>query len=135
MRKYINSLLVAAVLCLFSTPLQAQSEQRQVYYAFEPDITTNFVKLDDARHLGYVRVSVQAVVGSVNDLQLVEHHAPLLRDAFIEIFGEAQEGKVRSLTGRDEIRRDCLSRAQELMERETGREVIEDIIFTSYLYQ
>lgn len=135
MRKYADGILVAAVLWLFSAPVQAQSEQRQVYFAFEPDITTNFVKLDETRHLGYVRVSIQAVVGSVNDLQLLEHHAPLLRDAFIEIFGEAQEGKVRSLTGRDEIRRDCLTKAQELMEQETGREVIKDIIFTNYLYQ
>ncbi|RUO26775.1 flagellar basal body-associated protein FliL [Aliidiomarina minuta] len=135
MRKYVKGALITVMLWILTASVHAQSEQRQVYFAFEPDITTNFVKLDDTRHLGYVRISVQAVVGSVNDLQLLEHHAPLLRDAFIEIFGEAQEGKVRSLTGRDEIRRDCLSRAQELMEQETGREVIENLIFTNYLYQ
>lgn len=116
-------------------PAQGQETQRQAYFAFDPDITTNFVKVGDSRRLGYLRVSVEAVTRSVEDLSLVEHHAPLLRDAFIQIFGQAQEGKVRSLTGREELRQECLERAQELLSRETGREVVKDIIFTTYLYQ
>lgn len=112
-----------------------EAPSRQMYFPFTPDITTNFVKLDEGRHLGYVRVGIEAVVDNPSDLDLVEHHAPLLRDAFIEIFGRAQEGKVRSLTGRQELRQECLERAQALLERETGRTVLRDLIFTTYLYQ
>lgn len=108
---------------------------QQMYFPFEPDITTNFIKLDESRHLGFVRVGIEAVVSDSSDLSLVEHHAPLLRDAFIEIFGRTQEGKVRSLTGRQELRQECLEKAQALLERESGRAVIHDLIFTSYLYQ
>lgn len=116
-------------------PVHGQEAPRQAYFAFDPDITTNFVKVGDTRRLGYLRVSIEAATRSVDDLSLIEHHAPLLRDAFIQIFGQAQEGKVRSLTGREELRKECLERAQELLSRETGREVIKDIIFTTYLYQ
>lgn len=112
-----------------------ENPTRQMYFPFEPDITTNFIKLDESRHLGFVRVGIEAVVDEQADLSLVEHHAPLLRDAFLEIFGSAQEGKVRSLQGRQELRQACLQKAQELLERESGRAVIRDLIFTSYLYQ
>lgn len=108
---------------------------RNMYYPFEPDITTNFIKLEQTRRLGYVRVGIEAVVDNVADMSLVEHHDPLLRNAFIEVFGQAQEGKVRSLTGREELRQESLARAQELLQRETGRPVIRDLIFTTYLYQ
>ncbi|MGX5915406.1 flagellar basal body-associated FliL family protein [Aliidiomarina sp. Khilg15.8] len=124
-----------SLLLSLALPAQGQETQRQAYFAFDPDITTNFVKVGDSRRLGYLRVSIEAVTRSVEDLGLVEHHSPLLRDAFIQVFGQAQEGKVRSLTGREELRQECLERAQELLRRETGREVVKDIIFTTYLYQ
>lgn len=130
--------LIAGLLFMLMVPVQAQdseSPQRQMYYPFEPDITTNFIKIGESRHLGYIRVSIEAIVDNPEDLSLVEHHAPLLRDSFIEIFGRAQEGKVRSLTGRQELRQECIDRARELLERETGREIIRDLIFTTYLYQ
>lgn len=114
---------------------QEESSSRNMYYPFEPDITTNFIKLEESRHLGYVRVGIEAVVDSVADMSVVEHHDPLLRNAFIEIFGQAQEGKVRSLAGREELRQESLARARELLERETGRPVIRNLIFTTYLYQ
>lgn len=133
-----SMLMMAFIVCVAIGTAVAEEEEpasRNMYYPFEPDITTNFIKLEDTRHLGYVRVAIEAVVDSVADMSLVEHHDPLLRNAFIEVFGQAQEGKVRSLTGREELRQESLTRAQELLERETGRPVIRDLIFTTYLYQ
>lgn len=124
------------LMSLLTTIAVAQDDEpRRMYVPFQPDITTNFIKLDESRHLGYIRVSVEAVVESREHMNVVEHHAPLLRDAFIQVFGAAQEGKVRSLTGREELRQECLQRAQALLHQETGRDIIQDIIFTTYLYQ
>lgn len=135
--KFLRTMMLLLGTIGFSAQAIASDESasRQMYFPFEPDITTNFIKLDEGRHLGYIRVGIEAVVDNSSDLNLVEHHAPLLRDAFIKIFGRAQEGKVRSLTGRQELRQECLQKAQDLLERETGRQVIRDIIFTTYLYQ
>lgn len=135
----LGKLMLAVVLFnsiwLSTLAIANEDSTQQMYFPFEPDITTNFIKLDEGRRLGYVRVGIEAVVDEQADLSLVEHHAPLLRDAFLEIFGSAQEGKVRSLQGRQELRQACLQKAQELLERESGRAVIRDLIFTSYLYQ
>lgn len=137
LQRLLSSVAIGVCMWALGGGVMAADEpaSRNMYYPFEPDITTNFIKLEQTRRLGYVRVAIEAVVDNVADMSLVEHHDPLLRNAFIEVFGQAQEGKVRSLTGREELRQESLARAQELLQRETGRPVIRDLIFTTYLYQ
>jgi flagellar FliL protein len=67
-------------------------------------------------------------------LEAAEHHSPLMRAATIEVFGSKREEKVRSLSGREEIRQDCLKKLRVYMLRETGFEMVKNVIFTKYLY-
>jgi flagellar FliL protein len=60
---------------------------------------------------------------------------PLLRATAIEVIGAQSEQKVRSLTGREEIRRMILKRFRDIMANEVGNETVKDIIFTKYLRQ
>ncbi|HLV48823.1 MAG TPA: flagellar basal body-associated protein FliL [Aliidiomarina sp.] len=131
MRAFMFVLLAAATFVL-SPAVQAQG---QAYFGFEPDITTNYIRTGDQRSLGYVRVAIEVMVPSVGDLKTIEYHQALLRDAFIRILSVQSEERVRSLNGREEIRTECLEVAQELMLRETGKELVRDLIFTKYLYQ
>ena len=84
--------------------------------------------------MGFVRIAVELMLEDADYLEAAEHHAPLLRSAVIEVFGRQTEEKVKSLTGREDIRRNCLERLKELMRRETGNEMIKDVIFTKYLH-
>ncbi|WP_102798602.1 flagellar basal body-associated protein FliL [Bowmanella denitrificans] len=104
------------------------------YFGLEPDIVTNYVSTS-SRNLGYVRVTVELMLEDASFLEAAEHHSPLLRATTIDIFGRQPEEKVKSLTGREEIRRDCLQKLRQLMKQETGSEMIKDVIFTKYLYQ
>lgn len=131
MRAFMFVLLAAATF-VASPTVQAQG---QAYFGFEPDITTNYIRTGDQRSLGYVRVAIEVMVPSVGDLKTIEYHQALLRDAFILILSVQSEERVRSLNGREEIRIECLEVAQELMLRETGKELVRDLIFTKYLYQ
>ena len=78
---------------------------------------------------------IEVMVSDVDQLELVEHHMPLLRSTAIEIFGRQPEEKVKSLTGREDIRRAILAAFQDSMSKETGAPVIKEIIFTKYLHQ
>ncbi|RDV23979.1 flagellar basal body-associated protein FliL [Alteromonas aestuariivivens] len=127
-----------AFLSLFASalvsPLQAQSGADYAYLGLEPDIVTNFIG-PSSRNLGYVRVTIELMIHDVEYLEIAEHHMPLLRATAIEVFGRQPEDKVKSLTGREDIRRAMLESFQVLMIQETGTEVIKDVIFTKYLYQ
>lgn len=114
---------------------EAPSEDSYAYYGFEPDIITNYIS-PNAKTLGYIRVSVELRVAHKSELELVEHNAPLLRDAIIEILGSSTSQEVRSLTGRGKLKEKCLTHVKDLMLQETGKKgIIEDLIFTKYLYQ
>ena len=104
------------------------------YFSLEPDIVTNYLG-SNAKKLGYVRVTVELMLEDASYLEAAEHHAPLLRATTIDIFGRQPEEKVKSLTGREDIRRVCLEQLRGLMKKETGNEMIKDVIFTKYLYQ
>ena len=104
------------------------------YYGLEPDIVTNYLG-DSSRKLGYVRLTVELMLEDVSYLDAAEHHAPLLRATIIDIFGRQPEEKVKSLTGREEIRKACLDKVRELIKKETGSDMVKDVIFTKYLYQ
>lgn len=118
---------------------QASSAQNPVnpagdyaYFGFEPDIVTNYIR--KGASLGYIRLTAEIMVAGNNNLELVEHHAPLLRAAVVEIFGRQPEDKIKSLAGREEIRRVCLNTINELLTQETGQPLAADILFTKYLY-
>lgn len=126
------AVLLAIIVLVFANSAQAQSEP--AYYGFEPDITTNYVRTDEHFRMGYIRVAVEVMVPSTSDLSTIEYHAPLLRNAFIRIFSKASEQQIKSLTGRDDLRMQCLEEAQRLMRRETGEPIIRDVLFTKYIY-
>lgn len=126
------ALLILLVIGSVLSPVNAQSNI--AYFGLEPDIVTNYLG-NNARKLGYVRVTIELMLESADDLEAAEHHAPLLRATAIDIFGRQPEEKVKSLTGREDIRRICLETLQQLMKKETGSEMIKEVIFTKYLYQ
>lgn len=131
-RSMITLLWIGA--CVLFFPAQAQDRPNYAYLGLEPDIVTNYVG-PSSRNLGYVRVTIELMINDVSELEVAEHHMPLLRATAIEVFGRQPEDKVKSLTGREDIRRVMLETFQTLMKRETGSTVIKDVIFTKYLYQ
>ncbi|NVK56894.1 MAG: flagellar basal body-associated protein FliL [Alteromonadaceae bacterium] len=132
----MKQLLLLVMLLSASLHLSSATAQEQTSYAYigiEPEIVTNYLG-QSATRLGYVRVMVELMVSDVDQLELVEHHMPLLRATAIEIFGQQPEEKVKSLTGREDIRRAILAALQDHMQKETGAKVIKNVIFTKYLH-
>ncbi|WP_394390310.1 flagellar basal body-associated protein FliL [Shewanella woodyi] len=138
--KRVTSLLLILSISIFSLGVNAEEEEPQeeqtqaeyAYYGFEPEIVTNY--LSTGRKLGFVRISVELMVRASEDLVAIEHHDPLLRAAIIEILGSQTADKVKSLTGREEIRRECYEAVNRLIEQETGKPLVVNMLFTKYLY-
>ncbi|WP_404398247.1 flagellar basal body-associated protein FliL [Idiomarina loihiensis] len=124
----------ASIFFWFSSVTVASADDVS-YYGFEPDITTNYLKEGNDYRLGFIRVAIEVMVPDPSYVSVVEHHAPLLRNAFVSILSTATERQVRTMTGRDQLRLKCIERAKELMQQETGNPVIRDVLFTKYIYQ
>jgi flagellar FliL protein len=130
-------LIITSLMLLFSYQPKVLAQETPIknyaYFSLEPDIVTNYLSAN-ARNLGFVRISIELMLEDAEYLEAAEHHSPLLRAAAIELIGRQAEEKIKSLTGREDIRRLCLEKLKVLMLKETGSEAIKDVIFTKYLY-
>ena len=129
MRKILISVLT--LVCLLH-PNISQANSDIAYFSLEPDIITNYI--NNKKKLGYVRLIAELMITNSANLETVEHHAPLLRDAIISILSKESEEKIRSLNGREEVRLKCVREIKRLLKKETGNEIIKDVLFTKYLY-
>ncbi len=123
-------LLIPAFLLTLSVGSSPVNASDYAYYGFEPDIVTNYVAVK--KKMGYVRLTVELMVEGDN-LTIVEHHAPLLRDAIINIIGQQAEAKIKSMKGRAEIQLQCEEQVKELLIQETGQPLIKKLLFTQWL--
>ncbi|MCL1077140.1 flagellar basal body-associated protein FliL [Parashewanella spongiae] len=128
--------LVLAFLLTFTSIVAVHAEDSAVddyaYYGFEPDIVTNY--LSNRKKLGFVRVNVELMVRGKDDLSMIEHHEPLLRAAIIEILGNQTEAQIKSLSGRETMRQQCLETVNQLLTEEMGKKAVVNLLFTKYLY-
>ncbi|MEZ6963012.1 MULTISPECIES: flagellar basal body-associated protein FliL [unclassified Aeromonas] len=103
------------------------------YHALDPDIITNY--LSNGKTLGYVRVTVELMAENDADLKLLEQHDPLIRDAIIRLMGSKSADQIKSLVSREELRKECETKVNELLLKETGKKAVRELIFTKFLYQ
>ncbi|MCG6202119.1 flagellar basal body-associated FliL family protein [Psychromonas antarctica] len=134
-----KALFCVLCLSLFSSTLfaeEASSEDNQngyQYFLLEPDIITNYIK--PGKRIGFIRVTVELMVKTKGNYTLLEKNEPLIRDKIITVFGEQNEEIVKSVTERDSIRQRCLKEINDLLYAQTGKNPVEDLLFTKYLYQ
>lgn len=119
-------LLLALTICSFNV-----KAADYVYFGFEPDIITNYVAVK--KKLGYVRLTVELMIDGSSNLEAVEHHSPLLRDAIINIIGQQSEEKIKSINGRHEIQKMCEDEIKALLTKETGKPLVKSLLFTQWL--
>lgn len=134
-----NTLLALFLLALTPNFSAFATEESEIintqlgYYTLEPDITTNFVTT--GKKLGYIKVRIDLLVPDIALLPILEKHNPLVRDAIISVLGQQREDQIKSLSGREEIRKESLKKINELLLIETGQTVVADLLFTKFLYQ
>ncbi len=126
-----KTLLLLTALLSFSLPISSTKAADYAYFGFEPAIITNYVAVK--KKLGYVRLTVELMIEDSSNYEVVEHHAPLLRDAIITIIGQQPEAKVKSINGRHEIQRMCEEKVKNLLTKETGQPLIKKLLFTQWL--
>lgn len=130
-------LFIFACSSLFSLSTLAEEEADQgptfAYYTLEPDMTTNIYT--KGKVLSYLQVRIDLMVADNSYIADLEAHDPLIRDTIVEIIGKQSADQVKTLAGREELRKTLLDELNSLLLVETGRTLIADLLFTKYLYQ
>ncbi|MEZ9624384.1 flagellar basal body-associated protein FliL [Aliivibrio fischeri] len=134
-KKSLFAGLLLIISQIFSPAIHAEEEvaPQMGYFTLAPDLTTNFITT--GKKLGYIQIRVDILVADNRDLSQLERHNPQIRNALVEVLGQQPEQRIKSLAGREEIRKECLTAINELLLAETGKTLAVDLLFTKYIYQ
>ncbi|MGI2873915.1 flagellar basal body-associated protein FliL [Vibrio fluvialis] len=132
-RYLVQTMLAVSLLIPFVVSANEEDAPKLAYFTLEPDLTTNFYT--KGKKLGYIQVRIDIMVANSVDLPLVERHQPLIRDAVVELLGKQTEDTIKSLAGREDLRKTLVEQLNNILLPETGRPLIADLLFTKYIYQ
>ena len=136
--RYLTLLTFIINLSFSAQALAADEAQEQTgptfaYFTLAPDLTTNFYTT--GKKLGYLKVRIDLMVADDTYIAQLQKHEPLIRDAIIEKIGEQPEEKIKTLSGREELRKELMDYLNSILLAETGQTLLTDLLFTKYLYQ
>ncbi len=103
------------------------------YYELKPDFTTSLFSTGSRLH--YLRVKISLMLDDSRDADFVGEKEPLIRDLIVTILGSKDYTSVSSSAGREALRSECRARISELLNERAGRKIINDVLFTNYVYR
>lgn len=104
-----------------------------MYYEIRPNILTFYQ--GTGRKIGYVVVQVNIAVRGQESYDLVELHLPLIQDALIDFFNKQHKSVIQPIAERESLRQKAKARVSQLLKQETQKDVVENLLFTNYVYQ
>lgn len=102
------------------------------YIPLEPAFVTNY---GGPGRLKYVKVDMTLMVDNLSASTAVQQHLPLIRNAVVLNLARQNENNVVTPTGQERIRQQVLQVLQETLQRETGQPVVNEVLFTNFIYQ
>ncbi|WP_394128876.1 flagellar basal body-associated protein FliL [Shewanella maritima] len=90
--------------------------------------------LPGANRARLVEIKVQLMVRGSDDV-LTRQHIPLIEDALLTTFSSADVEKLSTQAGKDELRQLALLNVQNTLQAVTGRQVVEQVLFTGFVMQ
>ena len=132
MKIYFHVLVCCLILLPGITPASGVKENTTRYVALEPPLVVN---VDDNGTLRFLQVATQVSVKTPGADSMLEHHDPAIRDALIMLLSSKQVSEIRTVKGKENLRKQARSQIRKIMKRQTGETVVNAVYFTSFIIQ
>jgi len=139
----LRNLLIMLVLVFISsisaTLLAEESEDDKpvveplMYFAIEPNTLTFYQ--GTGKKLGYIVVQVNIAVRGQENYDLVEVNLPLIQDNLIDFFNRQDKSVIQNIKEREALRVKAKASVAAVLKAEVGKDVVENLLFTNYVYQ
>lgn len=105
-----------------------------IYYKFPDPFTINFLAQsnDDVR---YLQIKVTLMARDEAIIKSVDDNLPMFEDALRTLFSEQTYKSIKSSKGRKALQKKALKRVKSILKKETGRNNVEAVYFTSFILQ
>lgn len=102
------------------------------YYPMEPEFIVNFMARGRQR---YMQVGLSLKIADPDGLAQIENHEPLLRNSIVILLSAQDYLGLQSDEGRVALRKQLLQSIRDIMTKETGKPIVDEVFFTSYVLQ
>ncbi|MBD9483042.1 flagellar basal body-associated protein FliL [Pseudomonas sp. PDM14] len=138
MKTWIALLLA---LCLPFAALANEEEKKEgeegaapkvAYYNLVPALVGNF---GPGPKLKFFKADIALRVTGTEAEEAVEYHEPLIRNQLVMLFSQQTEESVGSQEAKEALRQEALKQVQAALNQETGKPIVEDLLFNNLIIQ
>ena len=137
-----KSLMLLSILfvILSSNTLLAEDDEEEVpekeplmYFEVDPNILTFYQ--GTGKKIGYVVVQINLAVRGQENYDLVELHLPLIQDNLTGFFNEQDKSVIQPFSEREKLRVAAKNSVAAVIKEEVGKDIVENLLFTGYIFQ
>ena len=104
------------------------------YITLSPPFVGNY-GLDGTPKLKVYKADVALRVTGDEATKLVKANEPLIRNQLVALFTQQTVESMGSVEGKEKLRQEALKQTQQVMNDETGKPVVEDLLFNNLIIQ
>jgi flagellar FliL protein len=112
-----------------TTPVGKQSA---IFESMAPAFVVNFNQNGRQR---YMQVSITMLARNQADLDALKVHMPVIRNNLVMLFSGQDFATLASPVGQEMLRQKATASVQEVAQKELGKVVIEQLLFTNFVLQ
>lgn len=102
------------------------------YFGIRPPIIVNIA---DGRNVRFMQIGVQFRVREAADSATLELHGDAIRHELLMLFSSQQIDQVTTVKGKEVLRQSAIDTVKQLLRKLTGKDMIDEIYFTSFIIQ
>ncbi len=131
--------LICMLLFIFPTCLPAADEESKeeaeeaapiLYYQIKPSLVANL--LSGGR---YIRCDIQLMTRDAAHLDALNLHDAAIRHTLLMLLSEQDGAQIKTPGGKEGLRKQALRQINQLMKKQTGKEAVESLFFTTFFVQ
>ena len=130
------------MLMALSMPVAALAEEggekedpnKVSYVALTPPLVGNY-SLDGSPKLHVYKADVALRVTGAEAQKLVKQNEPLIRNQLVALFTQQTVDSMGNVDAKEKLRQEALKQTQQVLTQETGKPVVDDLLFNNFIAQ
>ena len=128
-------LMLALLLPMAAVAEDAKEGEAKVsYISLTPPFVGNY-GLDGSPKLKVYKADIALRVTGDEAAKVVKANDPLIRNQLVALFTQQTNETMSSVEGKEKLRQEALKQTQQVMNDETGKPVVEDLLFNNLIIQ
>ncbi len=113
--------------------VEAANDKPEIYQSLHPPLVINFN--DSFGNSHFMQITMEVMSRDQEVINAVRDHTPVIRNALILMFGNADYDAVVTRAGKEKMLDEALSEIQGVMQERIGETGVEEVFFTSLIIQ